>query len=231
MLLLERTSRDRCITTVELDHDEVGLRQRALELAEDVGRGPWRLAPDLYLGTLDEAIDGFRGAELLAATGGYSWAWYLARPQDVEPWGDDPLPEMVAAVLLRVELPDGREVWWAQRRLRCSDALRLELQAGAGRGRSTRSRGSRARSPAARLQGLTALRRSRRTGLALHDRPAARVPGEASPGTSIAGRWAPATAAGPAAGGRGRSVVCPEVGRPAAAGCPSALGPGRLHAG
>jgi len=112
MLLLERTSRDRCITTVELDHDEVGLRQRALELAEDVGRGPWRLAPDLYLGTLDEAIDGFRGAELLAATGGYSWAWYLARPQDVEPWGDDPLPEMVAAVLRRVELPDGREVWW-----------------------------------------------------------------------------------------------------------------------
>jgi heat shock protein HslJ len=112
MLLLERTSRDMCITTVEIDYDEVGLRQRALELAEDAGPGPRRLAPDLYLGSLEEAIDGFHGTESLAVTGSYHWVWYLARPQDAEPWGDDPLPEMVAAVLLRVELPDGREVWW-----------------------------------------------------------------------------------------------------------------------
>ncbi|MDQ3690642.1 MAG: META domain-containing protein [Chloroflexota bacterium] len=112
MLLLERTSRDMCVVTVEIDYDEVGLRKRALELAEDAGPGPRRLAPDLYLGSLEEAIDGFRGTELLAVTGIDHWVWYLARPQDAEPWGDDPLPEMVAAVLLRVELPDGREVWW-----------------------------------------------------------------------------------------------------------------------
>ncbi len=112
MLLLERTSREMCITTVEIDYDEVGLRQRALELAEDAGPGPRRLAPDLYLGSLEEAIDGFRGTELLAVTGGYHWVWYLARPQDAERWNDDPLPELAAAVLLRVELPDGREVWW-----------------------------------------------------------------------------------------------------------------------
>lgn len=112
MLLLDRTSRDMCITTVEIDYDEVGLRQRARELAEGAGPGPRRLAPDLYLGSLEEAIDGFRGTESLAVTGSYHWVWYLARPQDAEPWGDDPLPEMVAAVMLRVELPDGREVWW-----------------------------------------------------------------------------------------------------------------------
>lgn len=112
MLLLERTSRDMCIVTVEIDSDEVGLRERALELAEGAGPGPRRLAPDLYLGSLEEAIDGFRGTELLAVTGSYHWVWYLARPQDAKPWGDDPLPEMVAAVLVRVELPDGREVWW-----------------------------------------------------------------------------------------------------------------------
>lgn len=111
-LLLERTSRDMCIVTVEIEYDEVSLRQQAQELAEEVGPGPRRLSPDLYLGTLDEAIDGFRGTESLAVTGGYHWVWYLARPQDAEPWADDPLPEMVAAALLRVELPDGREVWW-----------------------------------------------------------------------------------------------------------------------
>ncbi len=47
------------------------------------------------------------------------WPWLAATGlgtrlgrRTPEPWGDDPLPEMVAAVLLRVELPDGREVWW-----------------------------------------------------------------------------------------------------------------------
>ncbi len=92
MLLLDRTSRDMCITTVEIDYDEVGLRQRARELAEGAGPGPRRLAPDLYLGSLEEAIDGFRGTESLAVTGSYNWVWYLARPQDAVLVSEDALP-------------------------------------------------------------------------------------------------------------------------------------------